>query len=1338
MKNVYDSANRVVKQVTPDGGVVEFCYDDEGMCTYERDQNGYMVSYESDDRFRNIRTIYGDGEECFGYNDSNQMIFYADRNGNQTRYSYDTRGNLTGIKDALGNTMGFTYDNGGRITSVMSDGKVLGKNGYDGKGRIVETSDALGRNRKMVYGKNGLPEQIIMPDGSVIRLEYDERGNIQSINDPYGNETIYVYDGLNRVTESTDAEGNTTSYRYNELNRLISVVNSEGNSRCYNYNESGMPVSVEDFDGSTLSVTYNAMGKPERLIDKEGRETVRSYNKSGDISREVSPSGAVMDFSYDRNDRLVKVELRKEDGQQTADMVITYGYDPVGNLINVGMGDGSHIFSQTTYSYDVLNRMVGKVDSVGGKTVYSYDRLGRISSVTDPSGNQRTFGYNATGELTEETDVRGNTIRYEYNEMGRVTAVTDGAGRTVRNFYVRGGRLDKSVYPDGSQIDYTYDKLGRIKSKTDGQGNQTAYEYDRMGRVISVTGSEGQNKKYAYDAVGNVISMTDVNGNTAFYEYTLSGMLKTVTDVLGNKTEYIYDSGDRLICVSRKGEAEKESREVFYDRNSFGQVECIRDALGGEERFAYDALGRVILKTDRDGYQTAYGYEADGKVKSILYGDGTGVEMEYTALRQLSLIKDWMGETRVERDAVGNPLNITDYLGRTVAYEWGSMGERKSVNYPDGAKVSYGYDSLLRLERMEVKGAGRSGIPEEILYRYDTAGRLAEKKLPDGMRTMWRYDGNGQLSELIHEDRNGLLDCYRYEYDLTGNKTAVIKERKGFAEESGRYEYGYDALGRLTCVSKDGYAMRKYAYDCFGNRSSMEDLAGGKSVSYIYDVLDRLVSSEEKGMDGILTEIPVRTDYFYDRRGNLIREESDGELLRGYEYNAMNRLAKAWNADGQVAHYLYNGLGHRNGKNMEAKQENYLLDFTRPYHNLLGMERNGRRQNFYADWSITAMEETAGVAGNGGRVAFQGLHCYLQDELGSPLRVSGYRAESGISGCRYLTYGYDEFGNDIGKGLEDAGIPNLYDGQGIEQPFGYTGYRYDNVGGTYFAQAREYLPGNGRFTAEDVVKGNRVVPETLNPYSYCRNKPHKMVDLDGREEEYVAVIYLINRGTLSGMSDNGVLGMGGAFGQGHAAILLVKEDGTGDFFSYAGAVEPEAIFGNGSEGYLSVHLDDNNNMDVVNVDSFLKDGTVATDRVDSKNKNYPKLDYYSHGIYIPITNEEGDAMYEAAMEIRRNPEKYQLFTHNCNQVAQMILAAGGKDFAPNEFDDIGTRPNTVYDRMVEELLEEPCKEELEDWEYGRLMELRLYIYGPTPEGKVGKQIREMVQKLNGWKMGCSK
>ncbi|MBD5546509.1 MAG: hypothetical protein HDQ97_03810 [Lachnospiraceae bacterium] len=227
-------------------------------------------------------------------------------------------------------------------------------------------------------------------------------------------------------------------------------------------------------------------------------------------------------------------------------------------------------------------------------------------------------------------------------------------------------------------------------------------------------------------------------------------------------------------------------------------------------------------------------------------------------------------------------------------------------------------------------------------------------------------------------------------------------------------------------------------------------------------------------------------------------------MIHGYKYGAMNRLSKSWNDKGQEAIYLYNGLGQRTGKNVNGDAEDYLLDLTRGYHNLIGIQKGENNQHFYFDGKATAMEESGSGKNPAGRTAFSGLHYYLQDELGSPIRVSGFCGQDVLLTGRsnYLTYGYDENGNDLGRELEKSGIPNVYDSQSIEQPFGYTGYRYDDVSEAYFAQAREYQTKVGRFTAEDVIKGNDVMPETMNQYNYCRNNPVLYVDFDGNDVWY--------------------------------------------------------------------------------------------------------------------------------------------------------------------------------------------------------------------------------------------
>lgn len=105
-----------------------------------------------------------------------------------------------------------------------------------------------------------------------------------------------------------------------------------------------------------------------------------------------------------------------------------------------------------------------------------------------------------------------------------------------------------------------------------------------------------------------------------------------------------------------------------------------------------------------------------------------------------------------------------------------------------------------------------------IRYGYDGKGRLTEKTFPNGMKSSYYYNNWGKLERLVHKDKEGILDQYSYGYDLAGNKVEVMKERRGLPEENGNYRYGYDPLGRLSEVSRNGELLRQYQYDAWRGR----------------------------------------------------------------------------------------------------------------------------------------------------------------------------------------------------------------------------------------------------------------------------------------------------------------------------------------------------------------------------------------------------------------------------------------------------------------------------------------------------------------------------------------
>ena len=733
---------------------------------------------------------------------------------------------------------------------------------------------------------------------------------------------------------------------------------------------------------------------------------------------------------------------------------------------------------------------------------YRYDGERNLIEAEDALGNRVSMEYDGNGNVIKETNALGESRRYTYTPLGDVESITDEAGRTTCYLYQKGGLLEKIQYPDGTEEAFTYDANGNMETHTLATGFVLRYGYDSMDRITEITGSEGEKKSYTYDALGNVTSMTDGEGNTTRYAYTLSGQLAKVTDALGNETEYQYDACDRLIEIRQYGaegslkedteesgmdtdllEAERQNGRnrlcqiTRYTRDLRGQVTETVDVLGQKEVYTYDKKGQLLSKLDKEGYLTKYAYTKQGDVSDIQYADGREVKLSYNPLRQLLEIQDWLGSTRITPDALGRAEKVQYPDGGEVSYTYGKAGERRSITYPDGKTVLYGYDEQFRLSELK---EGDS----IITYGYDPLGRLCEKQFPNGTKTTYAYDRKDQLTELVHSDKEGILDHYTYLYDLLGNKTGMTKERRGLTEESGSYRYGYDALGRLSEIQKDGQMQTRYGYDAFGNRTWKEE--NGERTSYQYNTLNQMVS-ERQGK--------TQREYSYDKRGNLTGILENGARKKQYVYGAMNRMEEAVDAAGKQARYQYNGLGHRVGKQegiipkeklekldpqsrigMEignSRQITYTLDLTRQYYNLLEKTEESQSQRYFWDGNVAAYEE------NGKR------NYYLQDELGSPFRIED------SAGNFKESYGYGAFGED------------LYQNQGEIQPFGYTGYQKDEIAGTYYAQAREYLAGKGRFAGQDLIAGFMDMPFSMNRYSYCFNVPMVLVDLDGAWPKWI-------------------------------------------------------------------------------------------------------------------------------------------------------------------------------------------------------------------------------------------
>jgi len=1069
--NQYDTYGRTIKQEFPNQSTMSYEYDDSNGKLTMTQPNGDKFRFYHDKWQQNRRITYAEGRIEKGYNDSRQLIWMTDCNGNKTSYQYDDTGNIISKVDAEGYETRLVYSrNNYPIKAIFPDGSEM-RTDYDLKGRVLKNTDQLGRYYQYEYNKVGMVEKIIHPDGSQMQMSFDNKGNIIQVLNPFGSKIQYKYDALNRVTTAVDGKGNRTQFYYNENNDVVKMTNALGYSKEYRYNLNGKVIEIIDEDECSTVWEYNELDYPIKKTDKEGRESYQEYDCMWNVCRETEANGAVTKYIYSKSNRLEAVI--SPEGAETK-----YAYDGNGNCIKEIRPDGGVL----TFSYDGLNRLI-QTDYPNQTSSYQkYNYAGKVTEFIDPKGGVHLMEYDAAGQQIKRVTPDGKVTYFEYNELGLVTKVVEPPERVMEYEYLSGGRLKRITFPDGSFLDYAYDCNANVISKHDQNGKGVTFTYDALNRLIRLKNSKGQTKSFVYDEMSNIISITNSKDIETSYEYTPSGKLQSVIEPTGTKTYYLYDDVDKLLSVRQTEffdndveEVQRLSRQrdrllVGYQRNLEGHVISSRDGMRNETLYQRDFCGRILTETDPEGKETHYSYDPVGNLKKILYSDGKKVQMEYDAINQLIQLNDWLGTTSIERSCQGAPVSVTDYQGNTMHYEWDSYGKRTKTIYPDGKEISYQYDAKSqRLLHMEWDDAF-------VDYQYNKEGYLIEKKYSNGKHSSYGYNSNGQLSCLTHSYEWGLLK-YQYEYDLEGLPTRVYEQSEAGDHQ---YRYQYDEAGRIEKVFDGLHLLREYGYDSFGNRISLKE--GKQTTDYQYNDNNQVIQK-------VSGELVCR--YEYDKRGNIQSIYENDELNESFSYDGRNMLERLRKrAEGTTA-YTYDGFGHR-VKRVRSEREpeqftfglpqerelsitEFTIDYLRNDHNVIREKSDSGQHTQQYIWEPDSHLLVGLVQNNKN-------YFYQNDWLGSPVRLLDQKGKA------VNAYDYDEFGSKNDKGVNDW----------MSQPFGYVGY-YQEEKGLYHTEKRYYNSDIGLFYGQDIIKGNTLEPVTMHPYLLCWNSPLYFVDLDGAD-----------------------------------------------------------------------------------------------------------------------------------------------------------------------------------------------------------------------------------------------
>ena len=1080
VETVYDELFRVVYQRFADGTTNKFEYKDAEQAVVMIERNGSRSVHYHNDEYQNVRNVYLDGEERFEYNERGLKKVIVDKLGNITHLQYDNRGNVVHVLDANKNKISATYNNQNRLLTLSVNGRNKVSNHYNKYGDLILTEDGIGRKTSFTYDELGHPIKIELPDKTEIYIEYDKRGNATTVTNIDGGITRFVYDELNQLCSKTNALGRKSDFKYDVMGRIISEIRPDGNSRNYQYDEWGNIVSIQNYDGSVMTYAYNENNKPITITNAAGKSIYFEYDSMWNVTRAVLPNEGILRYIYDENNHM---EMACDaEGNETH-----FTYDAMGNILSRTLADGSVIH----YEWDADGRCIKIIDADGSVRECKYDEEDNVIYFKDAQGSELFRTFDTAGQLIAEEDSFGRTRRYDYDQMGNMVSLIDEKGHETKYKYAKGvNKVEEIIFSDGTKEQYSYDLNGNIRTYTNKYGITMYYEYDELDRVIKVYEESGIISEYAYDLMNRMTEKKDFNGNITRYQYTITGQLEKVTDALGNETLYSYDAMDEIIGAIRKIPGSKNDVSIKYERNYMEQVTKFTDPLGYVESYSYNCLGKMSEKRDRDNYLSRYFYNELGLLQSVKWEDGKEVEYQYDNLRRLNRIHDWTGDTEIKYDSWGRPLQVVYPDNKVMKYGYDSHGNRTEMTYSDGKVVSYEYDTLDRLSKI-------SRNDDFTVYKYNKNGDISARIMSNGSDIQYQYNEHGLLSRMLHRDSKGILDDFSFDYDLGGRKVRHGLYRRDFSQDNGNYEYKYDAVGHLSQVQKDHQVIHEYFYDALGNRSGMSCynavLNQFEKTKYEYDIRGSLLKLE--GVD-------VTEEYEYDQRGNLVGLIKNGQVSHRYTYGALNRITEAKSLDGE-AYYSYNGLGYRVGMQTKQKERvdniSYTVDYSRIYDNLLEKTTNSESEIYI--WG-NGLESYISEAGQYG--------WYVTDPIGSVLR----RMDN--CGTQYVG-NYNEFGCN----------PSMEQNAG--ETFGYSGFQFDVIAGTYFAQARQYRTNTGLFDAMDRYGGDIRMPDTINPYLYCAQDPLNRTDKSayyfGFDDAVAAVIGAVGGivGQLAGDVINGIV-----------------------------------------------------------------------------------------------------------------------------------------------------------------------------------------------------------------------
>ena len=908
---------------------------------------------------------------------------YTITNAAQSKYHFNTNGELDWVKDAEGNVL--------TISSMTNNQRIV--------------TDSTGRTYTIIYNGN------------------KEHSRITSIEDTTAGRVVtYAYNGDFQLVSATSVSGGTETYEYDKKGKLCKITN------CY--------------DEVTDQISYLEHGQVDWLTNASGLKQVYTYNKLQKQTglKEYDKEVLVKTYTYNYDEKYaVKTNTVKTDGQTYEVDKITYNmvngknkYDEISESIDI-MGN------TTKYERDTNGNVIKTTNADGTCTLANYNDKNSVIAEVDESGNATIKAYDSNGtrllkEATSlhplsQTDI--NTVTADNFDPVKYLAANEASYAITSHeyyadSYVSGiaGLIRATTDPEGNVTEYDYYKdgvgKGLVKSKTLKDGNTVvntvSYEYNAQLQVSKETTSFDISKnlysvkEYEYDKFNNVTVTRDYGTGstpaTTIAEYDLLSR-KTVEYAPnysadkshGSLTTYYPDG-------NKKSETDAEGNVTSYVYDAYGNITKQTDPDGTISLTEYDGLQREkakYFKADSESskqiqsttsYEFIKNYSVDvytgldnssskssSALKTInttyITADKQVVSEVLTSFKQKTIYEKTNGKIKKTNAyyANGEIAREIDALGNITKYENTTLESANGI-----CKVSRTYTPF----NTKTDGSVNYSITEN---QYDKNGNVTlakqtvQKQDSDTIKysvTENQYNAQGLLTQVTLSDgtSNSEKNITKYLYNNAGIQTTMLTGLHADSDSDYlKTNYEYDAWGHLVkTTDSTGYDSGITTYDLNGNALTVTD-ANGNVTTNTYDSLNRILIAN-----------------------TVHSNDSSKNVNKSYEYDEMGRV-QCININNEQTLYLYDDLGRKITEESSTGFKGYYYE--------------GISQNV-----------SSYFIGRNHQIVYENISYTYDDEM----RVVQVKESGNLT----ASYAYDENGNKISETLAN-GVVSTYSYNGCNK-----------------------------------------------------------------------------------------------------------------------------------------------------------------------------------------------------------------------------------------------------------------------------------------------------------------